>query len=695
MNHKSGFAAWIRPAALLRKTVAIAVPTCLLLAAPGARAQQAPEAPPTSDTRHGQDAHPDSHIKALVGVVVTGNAVRETADVLREPADVLAGQRLDTSRAASLGETVAALPGVQSTNFGPAVGRPIIRGMDGPRIVILEDGMASQDVSAVSQDHASAVEPFLADRIEILKGPAALLHGGAAGGAIGGVVNVVDGRIPEYPLDDGLSGRAETRISAGHQGGNASLLRVDAGSERYALHADALQRTAHDYGTPLGRQDNTWIRARSGALGGALLGDWGYLGLSVARLENAYGNPGEPADVAIGTGGVHLQLRQDRFAMKGALRGLWGAGSSLRFGFTHTGYAHTEFESDAVGTVFAKQANAGHIEAAFGQTDGWQGAVGLQFASSRLAAIGAEAFLPTTRTRTQGVVGMAHRQFGTAQLDFGARLDRVETVAAGASVRRFRPISAALAGAWALNARWTLTANLDHIERAPAEEELFADGPHLATLSYESGNVHLRKEAAQQLELGLRYAQPRVEARLAVYANRIDGFIHLLDTGTFWHWDEVDTDLPIRQWTQGHALFRGFEGEATFHLAANDSGDWDLRIFGDRVRATLRDGGNVPRIAPSRIGAQLRWAHAGWLASAGAVHTGRQNKTAINETPTAGNTLIDAHLSRHFDTEAVSWELFVDAGNLTNQQARVHTSFLKDRVLLPGRSVALGVRLFF
>ena len=286
-----------------------------LLAALPLHAQQAPQAtppqapPPGSDTRH-QEESKDKHVKDLAGVVVTASALQDTADTLSKPTEVLAGARLDENRAATLGETVSSVPGVQSSNFGPGVGRPIIRGMDGPRVAILSGGLSSQDVSTVSQDHAPAIEPFLADQIEVLKGPSTLLYGS---GAIGGAVNVVDGRIPDSPIDNGFSGRAETRFFGGDQGGNTTMARIDGGNDRFALHADAVYRHAPDYTTPDGRQYNSFIDTRSGALGGSLLGDWGYVGLSASRFNDEYGNPGEPGNPTLGERGVYLKMHQDRY----------------------------------------------------------------------------------------------------------------------------------------------------------------------------------------------------------------------------------------------------------------------------------------------------------------------------------------------------------------------------------------------
>ncbi|WP_226469703.1 TonB-dependent receptor [Luteimonas panaciterrae] len=655
-------------------------------------------ASPPSDTRHAQDAAKGRHVKDLDSVIVTASPLRDTAAQLSKPTDVLAGERLDENRAASLGETISSIPGVQSSNFGPGVGRPILRGLDGPRVEVLSSGMSTEDVSTVSQDHSPAVESFLADQIEVLKGPSTLLYGT---GAIGGVVNVVDGRIPEAPIEGGFSGRAEARFYGGDQSGSTDMARIDGGNDRFALHADAVYRNAKDYDTPDGKQPNSFIDTKTGSVGGSLLGDWGFVGMSVSRFEDDYGNPGEAGDLAAGERGVHLQLRQNRYDLKGGLTDPWGEGSGLRFSFSHTDYKHIEFEGDEPGTTFKKDANEGRLEASYSASNGWKGAVGLQGSDGTFSAVGEESFVPRTTTRALGVFGVARKSWDMDsgkefQLDLGARVDKVKAEPDGLDKRDFTPVSLSVAGGFKLDENWRLTVNLDHAERAPAEEELFADGPHLATLAYEIGNPDLDKEAANQIEFGLQYKSDFVDAKVSAYYNRFKDFIYLVDTGEQWHFEEEDEFLPIRQWSQRDATFRGFEGEATFHLADNDNGRWDLRTFGDTVRATLADGGgNVPRIAPSRLGAQLRWENNGWRASLGATRYNKQDKVAANETPTDGYTLVDAHAAYHFDGGRLAWELFVDGSNLTNQEAHVHTSFLKDVVALPGRSVSGGVRIFF
>ncbi len=677
-----------------RRTLTVALTLALptAFAAPAfAQTSRETTEPPPSDTRHPADrGDADRHVKDLDALIVTASPLRDAAGELSKPTEVLAGERLDENRAASLGETISSLPGVQSSNFGPGVGRPILRGLDGPRVSVLSNGLTSADVSTVSQDHSPAVEAFLADQIEVLKGPSTLLYGS---GAIGGIVNVVDGRIPEAPIEGGFSGRAEVRFDSVNEG-NTDMFRVDGGNDRFALHADAVYRNNKDYDTPDGTQPNTFIDTKTGAVGGSLLGEWGFVGASASRFEDDYGNPGEPGDLANGERGVFLKIRQNRYDLKGALTDPWGQGSSLRYSFGHTDYNHIEFEGEEVGTTFVRKTNEGRMEAAFAAASGWRGAVGVQGSDSEFAAIGEESFVPETKTRALGLFGVARKSWDDFQIDFGARIDDIESDPVTGPARDFKPLSLSLAGGWRLNEQWRLTANLDHAERAPAEEELFSDGPHLATQAFEIGDPDLGKEKANQLEFGVQYQSDFMDAKASVYYNRFDDFIYLADTGEEIEFEEGEF-LPIRQWSQADARFRGFEGEATFHLADNETGAWDLRVYGDTVRGTLAGGGNLPRIAPSRFGAQLRWASEGWRASLGAVRYAKQDDVAAGETPTDGYTLVGAHLAYHRDMGQSAWELFLDGSNLTGQRARVHTSFLKDSVLLPDRSFSTGIRVFF
>ena len=689
---------------------------------------------PQDDPRHTSPTELDH-------VVVTASPLRHTAEELTRPVEVLAGERLDERKANSLGATVERLPGVQSSYFGPGVGRPIVRGLEGARVQVLSGGLSSGDVSTVSVDHAVSIEPFLADQIEVLKGPATLLYGS---GAIGGAVNVVDGRIPEQAPDRPFGGRAELRGGTVNDE-RTGMVRLD-GATDYGLnvHFDALQRETGDYDIPgyaesarllaeegetpdpalRGRLPNSAVRTSSGALGVSWTGERGFLGASYGLFDTRYGVPGrahgheeddgEGEEAAHGEGGVRIALEQHRAELRGGLDGV-GVFESLRVKLARTEYTHTEFEGDDVGTVFDNDTLEGRVELVH-DWGGWSGAFGAQWVDRDFVAIGEEAFVPGSRSRDVGVFWVGQREFGPLGLELGLRRDRNEVDAdiAGAP-RRFDATSVSASLRWHFDERLHLTFGLDHAQRTPGAEELYSDGLHVATQSFEFGDPALDVETANRAELGLHWHGERLRVGASIYHVRYADFIYLADTGI------VEDDTPARVWTQSDAHFSGAEAEIDWTFAENASGAWNLRAFGDVVRGRLAGGqprtvsfaiphedhaddytvtlaprGDLPRIAAPRLGGELRWERDGWRAALGAVRYFRQDRVAAFEDETAGYTLVDAHIAWHRDTAGGNaWELFLDGNNLTDREARPHTSFLKDLAPLPGRNVGFGVRVFF
>ncbi len=627
----------------------------------------------------------DKEVKTLDALVVKGAPLGQGADKIVQPVEVLAGDKLDAAKSNTLGETVASLPGVSTTYFGPGVGRPIIRGLDGSRVSVLNSGLASDDVSNVSQDHAVTIEPFLADQIEVFKGPSTLLYGT---GAIGGVVNVVDGRIQESPLERPLSGRAEMRYDNVSQG-FTGVTRVDSGSDTYALHFDGVYRNNGNYEGSNGEIANSAVDTKTGAIAASTFGDWGFAGFAISRYLNQYGNPAEPGDAI--DPGVTLNMAQTRYDFKAGLKTPVSGLESLKFSFGRTDYTHTEFEGTEVGTVFVSKGDQYRVEAVHSQFGVWKGAFGLQANRREFNAIGEEAFVPMTKTRGIGLFALEQAEWNVFTLEIGARFDKQSSTPEGGNKRDFSLTSLSAGGRWEFADAWHLSLNLDRAQRAPAEEELFANGPHIATQTFEIGDANLDKETSKQIELGLHYHSNFLSAKFAVYQNKFNNFIYLNDTGLF---DPID-GLPIRTWIQTDATFRGVEAEATFHLADNDSGKYDLRFFGDRVRAT-RDGGNLPRIPAARLGAQFNWKGDALSAGVGVIRTYAQDNVDTFETPTDSYTFVNANLSYNFyNKDNTSWDAFIQGTNLTNQEARLSTSFIKDDVPLPGRNIAIGLRVFY
>ena len=630
-------------------------------------------------------ADQDRHATEFKAVEIQGAVLPTTADEMTRPVDVLSGEKLDEAKASTLGETVGKLPGVQSSYFGPGVGRPIVRGFDGARVQVLSDGLGSGDVSTVSADHAVSIEPFLADQIEVLKGPATLLYGS---GAIGGAVNVVDGRIPEALTDDPLQGRAELRAGTVNDE-RTGMVRVDGSTDRFALHADAVHRETGDTDTPIGTLPGTAIRTDSAALGGSWIGARGFFGASASLYSTLYGIPGTQDE-----GGVRIDMEQRRTEVRAGLDDL-GPFASLRLKLGRTEYEHAELEGTEVGTRFENTSNEGRLELVHRPIAGWNGAFGVQWGVRDFSAVGEEAFVPSTHGKDAGVFWIGNREFGEAwRLELGARGDRNEIDADAATAigpdRTFDTSSFSAGLRFNASESLHFDLGLDRAQRAPTAEELYSNGTHVATQSVEHGQPALDAETANRAELGVHWHTGPVELAASLYHVRYDDFIYLDETGA------IEDDLPVRQWTQGDARFNGAEGEATWHIADNATGAWDWRVYGDLVRASLADGGDLPRIAPARIGSELRWENGGWRASLNAVRVDRQDRVATLETPTPGYTLVDAHLAWHLDTKhANAIELFLDGTNLLDETARAHTSFLKDVAPLPGRGFAFGVRTFF
>lgn len=667
-----------------------------------------------------QDAHEHEHEQAteqLDAVVVTASPLKQSAEELTRPVSVLAGAELDDRRAASLGDTVASLPGVQSAGFGPGVGRPVIRGLDGARVQTLSSGLSSLDASTVSADHAVSIEPFLAEQIEVLKGPSTLLYGS---GAIGGAVNVVDGRIVEQPLasDAPLSGRAELRGDTVANQRNA-MFKLQGGNERFVLVADGVHRETDDIEIPgfaesaallaeegetpdseeRGLLPNSATRTTAGGLGASWLGERGFVGVAVSAFDTLYGIPGhgheedsEPAHAAEeeAAESVRVDMEQRRHEFKAGLLQPFKGHDSISLRVAHSNYEHVELENGEVGTRFENQGSEARLEAVHAELNGWRGAWGLQFGRRDFKAIGEEAFVPPSLSRDLGLFLIEQRKLdNNLNLELGLRVDRAEIDPSNADSAKFSSLSASTSLRWAVNDDLHLSAGLDHAERAPSAEELFSDGPHIATQSFEIGDADLDTEVANRLELGGHWHHQDLSVKAALYTTEFDRFIYLADTG------EQRDGLPLRRWQQGDARFNGFELEVDRHLGEGQLGRWDLRLLADAVRARLDNGEDLPRIPAARLAAQLRWEKDGWRARLGATHYADQQRVADFERPSAGYTLFAAQLAYHFDFEGVGWEVFIDGNNLSDREARPHTSILKDLAPLPGRNFQFGLRAMF
>ncbi|MBK8066969.1 MAG: TonB-dependent receptor [Rhodanobacteraceae bacterium] len=656
-------------------------------------------------TAAGQEEHAQEHARELDAVIVEADPLKSAYGDLIQPASVLRGPQLEQRKADTLGETLSHEPGVQTSFFGPAVGRPVIRGQDGARVQVLSEGISSMDASTVSVDHATTIEPFLADQIEVLRGPATLLYGA---GAVGGVVNVVDGRIAEEGAQAPFSGRAQFGVDSVADA-RFGMARIETGNERFVLRADAYHRDVEDYeipgraevdadeDEPEGIVENSALRNHGGAVGASWIGESGFIGLAVSSYRSNYGIPGHAHEHAEERAlkseeeeeVVPLDMDQTRIDLKGGLKTGSDLAEDVRVRIGHNRYEHVELEGDEVGTRFDNDELIGRVDVVHAEVGGWRGAYGLSFSERDFEAAGEEAFVPPSDTSQLGLFLIEQRDLGDWKLELGTRYDSQEidtrtgqsadhrgwSLSAGASVPLTGPVS--------------LTLSADRAARLPTAEELFSDGPHAATAAYEIGDASLDEEIANQFDVGLRWRSERFTGSVNLFHTRFDDFIYQLDTG------DIEDDLPVWQWTQEDARFTGFEAEGLWHLGETSVGHFDLRGYGDRVRAHVVGGGDLPRIPQSRLGGELRWHTGAWQASVGALHYFEQDRVAALESTSDSFTLWDAYLGYTFDAGSANFEWYLKGENLGDAEARLHTSVLKDRAPLPGRNLTAGVRVYF
>ncbi|MGH8198706.1 MAG: TonB-dependent receptor [Steroidobacteraceae bacterium] len=619
----------------------------------------------------------EPHPRDLEEVVVTAAPIATDTRSMAQPASVLSGDALTLILAPTIGETVAREPGVNSTYFGPAASRPVIRGLSGDRVQVLTDGLATLDASGVSDDHAVAIDPALADQVEVLRGPSALLYGS---GAAGGLVNVVTKRLHEHG-HEGVSGLVEMRGDTA-LGERAVAGRIDGGGENFALHVDGVWRDTDDFEVPDGaggEVTNSWSETRSGGAGASWIGDAAMLGAALSRHDTEYGVPGED---------VLIDLKQDRLDVAARFDFATERELKLRLRGAANDYEHAEIEPGGeIGTMF--EVDGRELRAALDGTlpGGIDATTGLQWQQVKLAAIGEEAFVPASRTRATGIFAFGRGPVGEGSLELGLRVDRQEIETEALPDYSGNAINGSLGLTWPLSETVDLIGQVVRSERHPGASELYADGPHAATQQFEIGDPDLTTERGWTAELGLRRTAGNVALDLRAFASRYDSYIFLSPAGT------VEDGLPVFQFLQQEARFEGFEAQLALPLAFD--GGLMLTLMSDYVRGRLEQGGDLPRVPPLRAGAELAWEGDAFGAELAVQHVFEQDEVAALETTTGAYTLLDAGLTWRPGWAGPDALLFLKATNLLDEVARVHTSPLKDTVPLPGRSFGAGLRIAF
>lgn len=662
-----------------------------------------------------------------------------------QPVNVLSGDKLRNRQASTLGETLKYEVGVHSSYYGPVASSPVIRGLEGPRVLITQNGLDAGDASRVGPDHAVATEASTARQIEILRGPATLFYGS---GAIGGVVNVVDDRVPrgldtygEWRLEQD-SVADDTLVSASGNTGIGNL----------GLHLDGFWRDAEDYKIPgpaepethnehpeeghahNNRLANSFTEAQGANIGGSFIMDEGFVGLSYGHLERQYGIPGHRHDGE--DTDVYADLKQDRIQLISELTldHPFFSATNTRVGFTD--YEHSEIENGVIGTTFSNETAEARWELFHHPIAEWRGALSLHYKHSNFEAVGDEAFTPPSKTSTLALGLMEERHFGELLVQLGARLEQVKISAndlnldlnthdhgeenhhADELIRVFdfdhtsTPFSASAGLVWGFTEGYNMGLSYTHAERTPSSAELLAFGPHLGSGLYEVGAIlHLHEtdggdfhfdlaradlelETSNNIDISLRKFEGDFGFILNAFYNQIDNYYYLSETNAVVETEhehgaaqgdghDHGSELPVYIYQARDAELYGFESELIWKTNAGLT----LSFTSDYTRASLKDDGDLPRIPPLRVGARAEYTHGNWRAELSSQHYFEQDKIAPLETSTDAYTLTDAQISYAVND---GLKIYLKANNITDEYARVHASFLKDKAPLPARSYAVG-----
>jgi iron complex outermembrane receptor protein len=675
------------------------------------------------------ELHPDQETRLDVelnlalhheAIVVTARTDDHGLNELTRPVTVLSGDELRIRDQPTIGDTLAQQPGVSATGYTPGASRPVIRGLQGDRIRVLESGIGSLDVSDTSPDHAVGFDPLSVEQAEIVRGPATLLYGS---NAVGGVVNVLTDRIPRVRGDKPVNGSFDLfgGTVADYWGGRAA---VNAGAGPLRAHADFVKRRTGDYSipgyawsealrheeeehdhdqgveSPFGVLPNSDVDSQGGSVGVSLVGNRGFIGGSFTGFDSNFGIP--PGAHAHEDGGheseggeddtVRSDMRQRRLDVSGELHEPFGGfrAAKLRFGIAD--YEHAEIEGGEIGTQFFSDAWEGRLELVHEPWGITSGSFGLQVAHRDLVAAGAEAFMPPTRTNVLGLFAFEELGTGPWKLQLGARYENEEIEAFGddPSSRDLHGFTASAGTTWKGDSGWAVGLSVTRADRLPTAIELYADGAHIATRTYEIGNPDLDKETSWGLDATFGQREGPLTVEVSGFVNPFDGYIHERFTG------EVRDDLLVVEFTQADALFYGFELQAAADLIHRGARHLDLELVADYVRAELRDTGKpIPRIPPFGWGATLHYRDLHWTGRLEVYGKAKQTRTTDLELPTSGYTFLNASVGYRFFFGRSVTDLTLVGRNLTNAEGRNHVSFTKEFVPLTGRDVRLALRVSF
>lgn len=685
-----------------------------------------------------------NNVLELKEMTITAPMRKKVADT-PSPAIVLKGDELIMKMGRSIGETLKEELGITNQSFGPGVGAPVIRGQGGPRVRVLNNSIGSNDVSQLSPDHAISVEPILVERIEVLRGPATLLYGS---GAIGGIVNVIDNRIPGKLFSKLLGGALEQRFdSAANE--STTAMKLEGGKGNLAYHLDGFFRTRGNLGiggngidvaaaqamdpsltviqNPRGYLPNTSAQAISGSAGVSLVGDPGFAGVSMNRLENNYGIPPD------GSGGpnTRIDLKQSKYDFRSELIDPFSFVETLRTRLGYTDYKHTELSGGLPGvpympgTAFTNKTYEGRAELIHRPLGPFHGTVGFQAISSDFAAFDFEqgnskTIVPKSFINSYSVFAVESFDYGSVSYQLGGRVERTSIDPQGQnsllgaplipSSLGYTPVSASVSALWKLNEHHKINLGGTRSQRAPQVQELFSYGFHDATRSFEEGNAALDMETSYNLDLGYKLNMNWVKAEFDLFSNWVNNYIYQQRTGTDVFQDE-DSGGPLAcnglqppgsacqavlESRQAGAVFRGYESKIIFSLSKNPRGLVDLTLFSDYTRGQFVNGKDVPRMPPLRFGFQLDYTKNQLTGNLRLTRGEAQNHPGLNETITHGYILLNLGMQYKIKTfQGAEMTVFAKANNLFNENIRNSVSYLRNFSPEPGRSAQVGIRITF
>jgi iron complex outermembrane recepter protein len=655
------------------------------------------------------------------------------------PVTVLTGDEIDAAPAPNIADILAQRPGIAATTFAPGASRPIIRGLDTYRVRVQENGIGTHDVAALSEDHAVPIDPFAADRVEVIRGPATLRYGSQA---IGGVVDVSNGRIPEVMPEGGFSSVINGGFNSGDRGRDGGM-KVTAGSGNIVLYADAFKRQTEDYSTPRGRQANSFVDSEGYSLGASYVWRDGFFGVSYSRFSSLYGIPGEEAEEHR----PRIDLKQDKVQSRGEWRIRDYGIEAIRYWLGTTRYGHNEIVAeehddhfdDIIGSRFTNREHEARMEVqhqAFRSPLGvFRGAVGVHWGSKQVRGFAVDEPVdslidPAARARSIAVFWFEELEVTRQlRLQAAARIESVRSSGTGVEIephddhfhyhvehhsRSFAPKSASLGMLYELPLGVVARLTGQYTERAPDVAELFSRGVHHATGTFEIGNPDLKIESARTIELGFKRSKGAFRFDATAFHTRYRNFIFKRFTGIECegtiescgehdHDDDDDGDehghgdIDQLVFAQRDAAFSGVELAAKWDVLPIGRGVVGVEGQYDFVNAKFSGGGYVPRIPPHRLGAGIYYRDAKWFARLFALRAFDQDKVALDDekdTPTDGYTMLNADLSYSFDLAPSGgilprMTIGLKAENLLDQEIRNHVSFKKDEVLQPGRTVRL------